>query len=140
MALRSSIYNELSGQIANNSTKVAVHKESIVALLGHLQRDVSSTDTPRNTLLSAIKCLACILHVDNACKDIAPEKLSEILLAMCRRVEKDFKTDKGICQAAVWCVGMLRINAKALQLALSGLVSMSVRVLNQFESSSTITY
>ncbi|KAJ2354760.1 hypothetical protein GGF43_003077 [Coemansia sp. RSA 2618] len=134
-------YNELCGLLAKHSNMAAEKHGRIMSLLDCIIRDVSNHATPRPAVLAAVKCLGCLLHIEQISAAAASSKrLCPLLEAVHKRVVAQHATDKVMCQAAVWCVGIMRAPAAAIQPAVSKLVELCVTVLSRLESSATIQY
>ncbi|KAJ2161856.1 Translation machinery-associated protein 22 [Coemansia sp. RSA 552] len=141
MAALSNVYNELCGLIAKDADGAARNQVHIVSVLGLVRRDIGHTATARAVVLAATKCLGCALHIESICTAAAAaDQLWGPLEALRKRVEQQFLEDKVVCQAAVWCVSMLRAPASAVQGAVPGLVQLCVSVLSRFPASATIQY
>ncbi|KAJ1889796.1 hypothetical protein LPJ66_007842, partial [Kickxella alabastrina] len=123
MALVARIYNELCGTVARFSGKFAEPQtsEPAVALLECLLRDITNPAVLRPVVLAAIKCTGCMLHIDKVCTTASPKLIGDLILAVQRRVKAQFDADKAVCQAAIWCISMLRAPASCLRPIVSDL-------------------
>ncbi|KAJ2306722.1 DNA-binding protein rif1, partial [Coemansia sp. RSA 2706] len=135
------VYNELCGLVAKHAEQTAEEHERIMDLLDCILRDICSDSTPRAAVLAAVKCLGCTLHIEKISAAAASSKrLCPLLEALQERAQGRFSADKAMCQAAVWCIGIMRAPATAIQALVPKLVQLCVTLLTRFEASATIQY
>ncbi|KAJ2351012.1 hypothetical protein GGH92_002060, partial [Coemansia sp. RSA 2673] len=113
--LAAMIYNKLCGLSAKFPAKLVDHLEDTERLLDCVERDLVDEDVSRQVVLVAVKCLGCILHIANVCSAVPAVRVGALLVAMHRRISANFKADKAVCQAGVWCISMLRAPPASFQ-------------------------
>ncbi|KAJ1855440.1 hypothetical protein GGH12_001331 [Coemansia sp. RSA 1822] len=134
------IYNQLCGLIAKHSAMAAEKHDRVMDILDCVLRDITNRTSTRAAFLAAVKCLGCSLHIEQISAIAASSKrLCPLLEAMQEQVVQHYIADKVVCQASVWCVGIMRAPA-AIQLMIPNLVDLCVTVLSRLESSATIQY
>ncbi|KAJ2499162.1 hypothetical protein GGH96_003745 [Coemansia sp. RSA 1972] len=134
------IYNQLCGLIAKHSAMTAGKHDRVMHILDCILRDITNHTPSRAAFLAAVKCLGCSLHIEQISATAASSKrLSPLLEAMQEQVVQHHLSDKVVCQASVWCVGIMRAPA-AIQPMIPNLVELCVTVLSRLESSATIQY
>ncbi|KAJ2554764.1 hypothetical protein IWW35_001086 [Coemansia sp. RSA 1878] len=134
------IYNQLCGLIAKHSAMAAEKHDRVMIILDCILRDITNRTSTRAAFLAALKCLGCSLHIEQISAMAASSKrLNPLLEAMQEQVVQHHLSDKVVCQASVWCVGIMRAPA-AIQSMIPNLVELCVTVLSRLESSATIQY
>ncbi|KAJ2050886.1 hypothetical protein H4S04_002325 [Coemansia sp. S16] len=138
--LAAMIYNKLCGLSAKFPAKLVDHLEDTERLLDCVERDLVDEDVSRQVVLVAVKCLGCILHIANVCSAVPAVRVGALLVAMHRRISANFKADKAVCQAGVWCISMLRAPPASFQPLIPDLAKLCARVLTSFSTSTSVQF
>ncbi|KAJ1727260.1 DNA-binding protein rif1, partial [Coemansia biformis] len=137
----SHLYNGLCGLLAKYPVQAGAAQDKAMALLDCIQRDVADPESTKQTVLAAVKCLGCALHSESICAGAAvADKLHGPLEVIAELVQHQPVPDKAVCQAAVWCIGMLRASAPAIQGVVPGLLQLCTSVMAQFSTSTTAQF
>ncbi|KAJ2817218.1 hypothetical protein FBU31_006301, partial [Coemansia sp. 'formosensis'] len=139
-ALGAIIYNKLCGLSAKFPAKLVDHLEDTRRLLDCVERDLTDEGVSRQVVLVAVKCLGCILHIATVCSAVPAVRVGALLVAMHRRISAQFKSDKAVCQAGVWCVSMLRAPPASFQPLVPDLAKLCARVLSAFSTSTSVQF
>ncbi|KAJ2701078.1 hypothetical protein H4218_001640 [Coemansia sp. IMI 209128] len=139
-ALGAIIYNKLCGLSAKFPTKLAGCLEDTERLLDCVERDLTDESASRQVVLVAVKCLGCILHIASVCSAVPAARVGALLVAMLRRTSTQFKADKPVCQASVWCISMLRAPPASFQPLIPDLAKLCSRVLSAFSMSTSVQF
>ncbi|KAJ2515612.1 hypothetical protein GGI11_003710 [Coemansia sp. RSA 2049] len=140
-------YSEIYTILADTSGETALspidgYAEHINGLLGCLDRDVGRVNKEsRGAVLTAIKCLGYLAHMDKLSS--VPEsgsKLAALLKTTCATASRVYADDKAVCMAVISCICLQRVPVPSIHSAVAAMISFCVDAMRTFDRSVTLVF
>ncbi|KAJ2518668.1 hypothetical protein H4217_003183 [Coemansia sp. RSA 1939] len=140
-------YSDIYTVLADTSGETALspidgYSEHINGLLGCLDRDVGRVNKEsRGAVLTAIKCLGYLAHMDKLSS--VPEsgsKLAALLKTMCATASREYADDKAVCMAVISCICLQRVPVPPIHSAVAAMISFCVDAMRTFDRSVTLVF